>query len=883
MSYTRVADSCDDPSRPLVAQSNSPRKVQIFGTDIRLNEHDYDFVFVFPILTEEEGKKEEEDAEAVFEKVFRRSVRMTLDGWREQFRGGAVTRKDFQRIVWKTVTDYLIGKECGFQCDWMPSVDKDELFLCVKLPQGTETSKSLAAELGVPVPVTTHAYPLIGHKPPQVDMGIFGESQPALCHLPYSDIRGKAFRETVEARIGLATKELDYFFKARLEMKDKLDLGDTLKEETKVEFVRGIEKLKTEISKGLSKQDVPSIAMKICRERMKAAKQAGKLEEESAYRDLFHLMSARLERLDKERHYKMMKLAEKKGNDAALLEREEMYEDFPNIEQMTSAQLYQDFRRMDYTKIVRGKIQQGFDLGTMVGSGVIVKCFFVHDWKVQEELLKSWANPNPLWVFQLPQKHITAVRNYFGERVGFFYHWMGCYIELLLWPALLGALLNLRFYFLDRSISTILVSLFALIMCVWTTLANGRYNQFAGERAFLWGMLYETGDDVKLATYKPESKGGFKETFFRCLHWTVLCSIAFWTVFAAYKISSWRVEAKQNLSEDSPVDFFWGIAVPSSVVYTYATYLITANIKICSYTWDFVSPMIAERENWATDQDLTDNSAFKSFIVKFIVYYYPFFYTAFCKPFIEGCGHDADGNEIGPEGCQSELRANIGTFLICHLACTIFSLIVPIVQTRIVIWQEQQKAKSNAYDMLQLQAKLPPWAGSTGIDYIDTVINLGFTTMFSCISPGMTILCLITIMIEVRLFAYRDTYLSQRPEPQVATGIGPWLSVMQAMAYISVIVNVAFLSFMMWPLRDMGMHHQLIYFLGLEHAVILITVVLSKAFPHKTADLSIAEEVNNAFLDEVVNGVGVDRKVTPQALKAIYPDLANLSPTACEA
>jgi len=365
-------------------------------------------------------------------------------------------------------------------------------------------------------------------------------------------------------------------------------------------------------------------------------------------------------------------------------------------------------------------------------------------------------------------------------------------------------------------------------------------------------------------------KGSLQESAVRGVHWAFLGIVVCWTVYAAAYLSAKRIEAKDNM--DGSVDFLT-FTLPSELFYSYGKYIITVNIKICAFAWDMISPRLANCENWPTQQAKTNAAAFKMFIVKFVVYYYPFFYTVFVQPFIDGCPGEDDF-----EGCEVELKQNILIFLLCHLGFTIFALAVPFVQTAWLIRQEAKKVKAGEmHDYLQLQAKLPDRADD-GTDYVDTVINLGFTTLFSCISPVMTMVCLLTLLIEVHLFAFRDTYLSKRAEPKIADGIGPWLGVMQTMAYISVMVNVGFLSFMMWPLRDLDLHHQLMYFVALEHAVMLVTIIVTRFMPSKSTDQSLAEEINTAFVDELYDDLAVDNTYEPRQLIDLDPSHLNMKP-----
>ncbi|XP_067090569.1 anoctamin-9 [Osmerus mordax] len=65
--------------------------------------------------------------------------------------------------------------------------------------------------------------------------------------------------------------------------------------------------------------------------------------------------------------------------------------------------------------------------------------FCLHEKKIQKELTKSWAR----WSALFQGQPITAVRNYFGEKVALYYLWLGWYTCLLIPAAVIGLIVFL--------------------------------------------------------------------------------------------------------------------------------------------------------------------------------------------------------------------------------------------------------------------------------------------------------------------------------------------------------------------------------------------------------------------------------------------------------
>uniref|UniRef100_A0A3Q1ID33 Anoctamin n=1 Tax=Anabas testudineus TaxID=64144 RepID=A0A3Q1ID33_ANATE len=77
-------------------------------------------------------------------------------------------------------------------------------------------------------------------------------------------------------------------------------------------------------------------------------------------------------------------------------------------------------------------ISSGEGLRDLMKSKVFEAKFCLHE--KQRELKESWAR----WTACLQGQPITAVRNYFGEKVALYYLWLGWYTFLLIPPAIIG-------------------------------------------------------------------------------------------------------------------------------------------------------------------------------------------------------------------------------------------------------------------------------------------------------------------------------------------------------------------------------------------------------------------------------------------------------------
>merc|ERR1719161_3137969 len=113
-------------------------------------------------------------------------------------------------------------------------------------------------------------------------------------------------------------------------------------------------------------------------------------------------------------------------------------------------------------------------------------------------------------------------------------------------------------------------------------------------------------------------------------------------------------------------------------------YLITLNITIVGAVWNFISPKLTGWENHKTKFELKSAMVLKIFIVKAVVYFYPFLYLAFAQRYFEGCGLGTDDNE----GCIDQLNENLAVFFATHIATVLFMILLSVGMTKFSIMRE---------------------------------------------------------------------------------------------------------------------------------------------------------------------------------------------------
>jgi len=540
-----------------------------------------------------------------------------------------------------------------------------------------------------------------------------------------------------------------------------------------------------------------------------------------------------------------------------------MYMRYSSAEDMGS-KVFADFEERDKIRMIRKRMQEFFSLQELEKSGVVSQMYPVHHYAQKDAFEKAnWSKLSVCsWLSWPGGEDIDDVRGYFGEEVAFFFHWVNFYTRWMMVPGLIGFPLFFRRFLLPLDQQRYCQIGFCLMMIMWAALFTSKYTERSNIKILQWGM--QNYDQV--ASVRKEFDKGYrgtkKELVQNSTHWILAVVFMVETVLAVAAINRFRIAAAE-LEEG---DMLMGLPGPLAV--KAGKYMITANIKFVDICWAKMSPLLTGKENWRTDQQMKNAMVTKLFMVKFVVYYYPFYYIAFLKEHIEGC------EEGGPRGCLPMLVENLVIFFVTHTCTSAANLVVPMVLTRMKIRSEIKgaldKDKNAKYTYLQQQAKCPAYVGDTQ-DFMELVLAMGFVMMFSVALPVMASLSLVTNLIEMKFLAYRMMNVQQRSEPRGQEGIGAWSGIIKTVSYVAVIANAGMAVFVMHPIKDLPLPQKLSVFILVEHIAFFSMFLIQGAIPLKGTIQTIIEERNGDLMDEVTGDANSKVKVQdfpPPELKA---------------
>ncbi|CAK0895204.1 unnamed protein product [Prorocentrum cordatum] len=262
----------------------------------------------------------------------------------------------------------------------------------------------------------------------------------------------------------------------------------------------------------------------------------------------------------------------------------------------------QPFRRVDVIRIARRHLSSLIDLEELYEQGFISTHFAVATSEEQSSLKAHWTHPLRFRRALLPQQ----VGDYFGEKVGFFFHFFAFFVRAI---AILGALAFcffclFNFVNLDRFQENRCRMVLGAVVVFWALLFEVRFNRSSSRLAQLWGMSawnverLMASRDSNLKTFDEKLVGRSRERFGNVA--AAFCTVSYCTMFIIGVAAM-----KMNASVLGQGAMDWAISLV---------------VMVAKWLWGKIAPVLTRWENHKTQQRFDDElflrlATFKTFFV----------------------------------------------------------------------------------------------------------------------------------------------------------------------------------------------------------------------------------------------------------------------------
>ncbi|XP_072495672.1 anoctamin-9 isoform X2 [Notamacropus eugenii] len=493
--------------------------------------------------------------------------------------------------------------------------------------------------------------------------------------------------------------------------------------------------------------------------------------------------------------------------------------------------------------ILRSKEVDGEKFDDLMRDHVFEAKFPLHE--REECLWNSWAR----WRDIFQRQPIDKIRNCFGEKVALYFAWLGWYTVMLVPAAVAGLVVFLSGFSLFHASQiskevcdandTIMCPLqdhqrkywrlsetctfaklthlfdnegtvfFAIFMALWATVFLELWKRERAHTASHWNLYGWDEDQEELALElinNPNYQLRKHQHSYLRSSAILLCSLVMICLLIgmAHVLVLYRVMATVFFSH-SALPFLEQqlttavVATGALVHYMTIVVMTKVNKKVALKLCDFEKPRtFSERES---------NFTVKFFTFQFFTHFSSLIYTAFFLGRING--HPGNQVRIGgqwrleechPSGCMMDLFVQMA--IIMGLKQTLSNCVEylsPWLTYRI------RKLKDWPQSRRLHDPSLEEWLKNYSLkevnvfslfdEFMEMMIQYGFTTIFVAAFPLAPLLALFSNIFEIRLDAIKMVRLQRRLVPRKANDIGTWLQVLEAIGVLAVIANGMVIAF----------------------------------------------------------------------------------------
>uniref|UniRef100_A0A8C3T5T6 Anoctamin n=1 Tax=Chelydra serpentina TaxID=8475 RepID=A0A8C3T5T6_CHESE len=460
-------------------------------------------------------------------------------------------------------------------------------------------------------------------------------------------------------------------------------------------------------------------------------------------------------------------------------------------------------------------------------------------------LYERWAR----WGMWYKYQPLDLIRRYFGEKIGLYFAWLGWYTGMLIPAALVGLFVFLYGLFtMDSSQvskeiceanETIMCPMcernctlqklnesciyakvthlfdnggtvfFAIFMAIWATVFLEFWKRRRAVLTYDWDLIdwedeeeelrpqfeakYSQVERVNPITGKPEPFQPFPDKLSRLM---VSVSGIFFMISlvltAVFAVVVYRLVAMEQFASFQWyfIKKYWQFATSGTGVCINFMIIMSLNV-----VYEKVAYLLTDLEHPRTDSEWENSFALKMFLFQFVNLNSSIFYIAFFLGSPNKYITFFLFLQCHPSGCLIDLCLQMGVIMVLKQMWNNFmELGYPLLQN----WWSRRKIKKGG-QLLEHKISLPQWEKDWNLqpmnlhglmdEYLEMVLQFGFTTIFVAAFPLAPLLALLNNIIEIRLDAYKFVTQWRRPMPARATDIGIWYGILEGIGVLAVITN----------------------------------------------------------------------------------------------
>lgn len=468
------------------------------------------------------------------------------------------------------------------------------------------------------------------------------------------------------------------------------------------------------------------------------------------------------------------------------------------------------FKQVDRIKLIISILQNkitddppgaGLNIGEMAAKKVTCGQFPIANYEDIVRLQRKWLL---LWAWPWNQP-LEDIRDYFGERIGFYFLYLQHYVSFLIPMAILGILTLVYSELLTiygdyedtHAMRYVFDIILAASMLMWSTLFVEYWKRLQAFKGMEWGMTgFEDSEQdrplfIGIDTVSPidGSKTRYFPSSTKNFRSNVVSSIVSINILGVIIVVSGIFYFQFWASQSENAGYFTlnGTYLGDTIVSIVSALVIS----VLNFLYSMRALTLNEWQNHRTDTEFEDQLISKIFMFQLVNSYAALTYVSFFKKTLAG--------QCVDDNCLSEVRSVISTIFIT-------ALVTRMIQQVLVAMYNQKKKEAEESEGIEPGAIFSPLEQQytksaydpmlvTLGDYAALVIQFGYTTLFVVAFPLAPTLAFLSAYIQIRMDGWKFCQAYQRPEPRPAEDIGVWQSMIEILSYLAVFYNFGMLFF----------------------------------------------------------------------------------------
>ena len=556
---------------------------------------------------------------------------------------------------------------------------------------------------------------------------------------------------------------------------------------------------------------------------------------------------------------------------------QDLYEEYPTSNSI--------FRGVDRLKLIQRVMEAdvkddgcSFKLRDLIAKNCVVAIFPLHDdlelHALQHQWLASFAMP---W-----DQPLEAIKDYYGEKVGLYFMFLGHYAGWLLGAGAVG-LVAFCVSHLEHPGALWVTPAMAIFMSLWTTFFLKSWSEKQTTAKMEWGMngfeelerertgfqgltIHSPVDGMPEQYFAPSEKR--RRTLLSYLQ-IILCMVYVTTINAGvfFLYAHLSRYPYQSLLAFSFFPKYYNLPL----ILTHL--LLALVIQVTNYYFVPFAQFLNTVENHRTDTEYEDNLIAKVFVFQFANSYGALFYITLLQgPVTENLVFLEPAWKTRRFSCKPLCFEDAGAllatiFLVRVVANNASQVVFPYLRLRARVARANKATDTSEYDdpsdtstMRKRQVSpaeeqfLKDDYDSIGLfdDYAALITQYGYATLFVSAFPLAPMFACANNIIEIRVNGWKLTQNTRRPWPSGAEDIGTWEIVLTLMSVLATITNALVVTFLSPLFADRTTTERILIFIGLEFfllGVMLAVTVLKQAVP---ADVEIQNERQAFYADKII-------------------------------